>query len=1001
MANERVVKITIVGQSDSAQKALKQTADAATQAEVKVEGFGKVFAGVGAKIASGIVAFGAFRAVTGFIGDAVSEAANGQKEFDQLGAVLKSTGGAAGVTAKQAEDLATSLQSVTTYSDQAVLGAENLLLTFTNIGKDVFPQATQTVLDMSTAMGQDLKSSALQLGKALQDPVLGITALHDVGVNFTAQQVEQVKAMVAVGDTAGAQKLILAELNKEFGGSAQAAAKGYTGQVKQLTNQYNDLKEAIGTAALPALTDFTKALSNGAKSTEFQAFIGTLTHDLQALFSGNFFDEWLVSGHKAIFLLFDAFNKGLKDLSGGRLNIDGLLGGMITVIAGEESKIKASIDQHVVAPVADGLSGKSSGSPIAPAKVEAYGAAVLASYIKGLTSAQTGDFKQFAAQFEGLFKGADGKTDANAFAGATATLAMALDELAKKGEVSNDTMLDLSSQFGLQVPEVYKLLQAYAAMAAGQNENAASSAALTEAKRVEADAIAGAADSLKPYQAAIDLATDAAKRHATAAADAIEPLQDALGAVGAAASASARSSAAAIDALQGDLERAQSAQTAASAQRQRDSAIAQSAIKGETEAYERQTDTLTEQDRALAAHYETIIGGERRAKDAADERLNGLNHAANKEDLSFLTQIKAARESGNAKEANALQHQFDARKKVRSGEMEIARAQAAVAGDEYDDKVKQIDKESKGRDELDAKNEAAAGKRVAAIQADIKGVQDAAKAEAERYAAQQRGIQAEIDRIGDAQKAQAKQDAAAITGAQDAYATKKDINAKLLYELGLHTKEVEAQATAAERTARATKETYDHTKDTVDLHNANPAAFAPVATVPPPGNYDPEFDPGKGSALPTTLPPNPPPSVGAQYPTPPSGLPQLYDGQAFPMPPEGYHAETGQDGHRWYVADGHSITEYPQGQASSKPGSSSQGNDAGSLGRSGGNALLESGGPTTAGTGGGDIHLHINAPNLTDLGNPAQQRALAATVGAASLKAWNDVRRGGPPQGVA
>ena len=65
---------------------------------------------------------------------------------NQLNAVLKSTAGVAGVTAQAADDLAKSLEGVTNFDDEAVLSAENLLLTFTKIGKDIFPQTTETVL---------------------------------------------------------------------------------------------------------------------------------------------------------------------------------------------------------------------------------------------------------------------------------------------------------------------------------------------------------------------------------------------------------------------------------------------------------------------------------------------------------------------------------------------------------------------------------------------------------------------------------------------------------------------------------------------------------------------------------------------------------------------------------------------------------------------------------------------------------------------------------------
>jgi len=137
-----------------------------------------------------------------------------------------------------------------------------MLLTFTNIGKDVFPAATETVLDMSQALGQDVTASAMQLGKALNDPIAGVTALRRVGVQLTDEQEKQVKAMMAVGDTAGAQKVILAELQKEFGGSAKAAGKTFAGQLAILGHAFDDIKEAIGNAILPLLGKFVDFIAS-------------------------------------------------------------------------------------------------------------------------------------------------------------------------------------------------------------------------------------------------------------------------------------------------------------------------------------------------------------------------------------------------------------------------------------------------------------------------------------------------------------------------------------------------------------------------------------------------------------------------------------------------------------------------------------------------------------------------------------------------------------------
>ena len=212
--------------------------------------------------------------ITGFIGTVIiGGLVNGLKEsyaaFEeqrkvaaQTEATLKSTGNAAGVTSEQVSELASALESQTNYSDDSIQSAENLLLTFTKINKDIFPETTELVLDMSTALGQDLKSSAIQIGKALQDPINGVTALRRVGVAFTEAQQDQIKALVESGRAMEAQKLILAELKTEFGGSAKALVDPVT----QMGNALNNLQENIGASVAPSVkglaTDFTKLLNS-------------------------------------------------------------------------------------------------------------------------------------------------------------------------------------------------------------------------------------------------------------------------------------------------------------------------------------------------------------------------------------------------------------------------------------------------------------------------------------------------------------------------------------------------------------------------------------------------------------------------------------------------------------------------------------------------------------------------------------------------------------------
>lgn len=211
---------------------------------------------LGKKLAGGLAAALTGKIAVDFLGGAMDEAREAEKVMAQTAAVIKSTGGAAGVSAKDVDRLATRISLMAGIDDEAIVSAENLLLTFTNIknGKidKIFDEAALAAVDMSVAMGTDAKGQAIALGKALNDPIKGISALTRVGVTFTDQQKEQIKAMVKAGDTAGAQKIILAELAKEFGGSAAAQATS----ADRMKVAFDNLKEQIGTALLPVVNAF-------------------------------------------------------------------------------------------------------------------------------------------------------------------------------------------------------------------------------------------------------------------------------------------------------------------------------------------------------------------------------------------------------------------------------------------------------------------------------------------------------------------------------------------------------------------------------------------------------------------------------------------------------------------------------------------------------------------------------------------------------------------------
>jgi hypothetical protein len=134
-----------------------------------------------------------------------------------------------------------------------------MLLTFTAIGKDVFPQVMENILDISQKYGHGIQEVTIQVGKAIQDPAQGIMALHRIGVNFSKVQQEMLKGWVAHGETLKAQKFIIAELNTEFGGIARLG-ETLPGKLARLNNMFDIIKETIGNAMMPAVINLVTGL---------------------------------------------------------------------------------------------------------------------------------------------------------------------------------------------------------------------------------------------------------------------------------------------------------------------------------------------------------------------------------------------------------------------------------------------------------------------------------------------------------------------------------------------------------------------------------------------------------------------------------------------------------------------------------------------------------------------------------------------------------------------
>lgn len=154
------------------------------------------------------------------------------------------------------------LEDNSNFMTAAVNEGTAMLLTFNDLSEDILPAATQAMVDMSTVMKTSLTSSAQTIGKALQDPINGLGLLTKQGFHFTEQQKAMIEQLVNENDILGAQKIILEEIDKAYGGHAKLQKD----ELESLSISWKNFKSVIGTIVKPALdgiaTQFASILSN-------------------------------------------------------------------------------------------------------------------------------------------------------------------------------------------------------------------------------------------------------------------------------------------------------------------------------------------------------------------------------------------------------------------------------------------------------------------------------------------------------------------------------------------------------------------------------------------------------------------------------------------------------------------------------------------------------------------------------------------------------------------
>lgn len=227
------------------------------QAQSALKGFGKSLLGVGALVAGAF----AIRGIVNFGMESVLAAERAQQFNSILEQVAKTTGvfGAdLGAATARMIKFADSHELVIGVEAELIKEAQGVLLSFKAVGASgnevggVFDRATRAAFDMAAVLKTDARGSAVQLGKALENPIRGVTALSKAGTTFTDQQKAQIKTLVESNNLLAAQELILTEVESQYGGAAEAAALSS----EKIKLAFGQVQDALGAALEPAFTRF-------------------------------------------------------------------------------------------------------------------------------------------------------------------------------------------------------------------------------------------------------------------------------------------------------------------------------------------------------------------------------------------------------------------------------------------------------------------------------------------------------------------------------------------------------------------------------------------------------------------------------------------------------------------------------------------------------------------------------------------------------------------------
>lgn len=265
----------IDGWASGMDKADRATADFQRKTAKRRREIEASFKGMGAGIAAGFATIGGGALLMRFI----EETKQAQAEQAQLAAVLQSTGNAAGYSQQRLNEMADAFSKNSNFDGGQINEAQTRLLSYTGVVGDVFPRAMQNAIDMAERMGMQVSQAAETVGKALDVPSQGMSALSKQGFRFTDAQKELVKELEATGKTAEAQAIILESMEGSYAGAAAAARDTLGGALADLQKSFKDAITGDDDSA-QAMTEAVQELADTMRSDGVKQGFAAITSGL-------------------------------------------------------------------------------------------------------------------------------------------------------------------------------------------------------------------------------------------------------------------------------------------------------------------------------------------------------------------------------------------------------------------------------------------------------------------------------------------------------------------------------------------------------------------------------------------------------------------------------------------------------------------------------------------------------------------------------------------------